>query len=235
MGSGRHRRPWKDAGDVGVADDVERGAARRRLLGLLPGTRDRRRQIVAYADEWRRANDDPGQGTERLWVVLGDSTAQGVGASAASRGYVGLVRNRLEELDLVKWRVVNLSRSGALAADVLADQVPELATLAPDLVSCAVGANDLLRRPVGLAEALTKIATELPAGSMLANLPRGLRERDARQVNQLVAELASTHELRLVDLWAHTGPPWRGKYASDWFHPNDLGYQDWAAAFLAAL
>ena len=214
---------------------MEPGAARRRLLGLLPGTRERRRQILAYAEEWRRVNDDPGQGTQRLWVVLGDSTAQGVGASAASRGYVGLVRAWLEERDLVKWRVVNLSKSGALAANVLVDQLPELATLTPDLVSCAIGVNDLLRRPLGLAEAMTQIAAALPAGSLLANLPRGLRERDARNVNELVAELASVHDLRLVDLWVATGPPWRGKYAADWFHPNDVGYRDWAGAFRAVL
>ncbi len=214
---------------------MERGAVRRRLLGLLPGTRERRHQILAYAEEWRRANDHPGQGTERLWVVFGDSTAQGVGASAASRGYVGLVRAWLEERDLVKWRVVNLSKSGALAADVLVDQVPALATLTPDLVSCAVGANDLLRRPAGLAEAMKQVSAALPAGSLLANLPRGLREREAHQVNELLAELASARDLRLVDLWAATGPPWRGKYAADWFHPNDVGYQDWASAFQVVL
>lgn len=211
---------------------------RSRLGALLPGARARRLQIVAYAEAWRSANEEAW--TRRgpdgpLWVVLGDSTAQAVGATGIDRGYVGVVRDWLGRRDGVDWRVLNLSRSGALAADVVADQVPGLAELDPDLVSCAVGANDLLRRRSDLPAALAEVAAALPAGSLLANLPRGLREADARRHNEAIAELARRHGLRLIDLWSATGPPWRGKYAADWFHPNDAGYQDWAAAFTAAL
>ncbi len=117
----------------------------------------------------------------------------------------------------------------------MADQLPGLADLAPDLVSCAVGANDLLRRRSDLPVVLAEVASALPAGSLLANLPRGLREADARRHNDVITDLAARHDLRLVDLWSATGPPWRGKYAADWFHPNDVGYQDWAAAFVSAL
>lgn len=207
----------------------------RQWLGtLLPGTRARRRQIVDYAGAWRAANEEEDGADGRLWVVLGDSTAQAIGASSFDRGYVGLVRDWLAERDGVPWRVVNLSKSGAVAADVVADQLPVLATLAPDLVSCAVGANDLLRRS-DLPAALERIGATLPAGSLLANLPRGLREAQAARWNVVVAEVARRHHLGLVDLWSATGPPWRGKYAADWFHPNDVGYRDWAAAFAAAL
>lgn len=225
----------------------------RQWLGtLLPGARARRRQIVDYAEAWRSANEHEDGLGGRLWVVLGDSTAQAIGASAFDRGYVGLVRAWLTERDGVPWRVVNLSRSGARAADVVADQLPLLASLEPagsggeagpagsggkaqpDLVSCAVGANDLLRG-ADLPASVVRIAASLPPGSLLANLPRGLREGQAVQWNEVVAEVAERHHHRLVDLWSATGPPWRGKYAADWFHPNDVGYRDWAAAFIAAL
>ena len=211
-------------------------AQRWRWLGtLLPGTLARRRQIVEFAEAWRTANEREAVGGTRLWVVLGDSSAQAIGASRVDRGYVGLVQAWLAERDGVPWRVVNLSRSGAVAADVVADQVPVLATLQADLVSCAVGANDLLRRSPAPPAALEEIAAALPAGSLLANLPRGLREARAARWNEVVAEVAQRNHLRLVDLWSVTGPPWRGKYAADWFHPNDLGYRDWAGAFTAAL
>ena len=209
-----------------------------RWLGtLLPGTRARRRQIVELAEAWRVANAREAPGGTRLWVVLGDSSAQAVGASRLDLGYVGLVQAWLAERDGVPWRVVNLSRSGALAADVVADQLPVLvaSSVPPDLVSCAVGANDLLRRSSGLPAALAEIAAALPAGSLLANLPRGLREARAQVWNEEVAQVAERHDLRLVDLWSATGPPWRGKYAADWFHPNDVGYRDWAGAFTEAL
>jgi lysophospholipase L1-like esterase len=38
-----------------------------------------------------------------------------------------------------------------------------------------------------------------------------------------------------LDAWAHTGPPWQGKYAADDFHPNDTGYGEWCAAFAEAI
>ncbi len=190
---------------------------------------------MAHAEAWRLANDAAGAAEGPLWVVLGDSTAQAIGASAVDRGYVGVVHSWLGERDGTPWRVVNLSRSGARTADVVADQFPALSALAPDLVSCAVGVNDLLRRSRTVRDDLAAIASGLPPGSLLANLPRGLREAEARGHNDLIAGLAERHHLRLVDLWSATGPPWRGKYAADWFHPNDLGYQDWSAAFVEAL
>jgi lysophospholipase L1-like esterase len=53
-------------------------------------------------------------------------------------------------------------------------------------------------------------------------------------VNATIAAAAAANGLRLVDLWAVTGPPWRGRFSADWFHPNDTGYATWASAFLAA-
>ena len=209
---------------------------RHRLGGLLPGSQERRRQVAAYSETWRRGNADAAEGPGPLWVVLGDSTAQAIGASSPPNGYVGLVAAWLEGHGGVRWRVVNLSRSGATAAAVLSQQVPELRSFpSATLVSCAVGANDLLRRSAKLEECLAGIAQSLPSGSLLANLPRGLRQRRAADVNQVIAHLVQRHHLRLVDLWSRTGPPWRGKFAGDGFHPNDLGYRDWAAAFTEAL
>ncbi len=166
--------------------------------------------------------------------MLGDSTAQAIGATAPDRGYVGLVRAWLEQRDARPWRVRNLSVSGARAADVVSVQLPLVEAVRADLVSCAIGANDLLRRSRDLELRLATIAGALPPGSLLANLPRGLREGDATRVNARIAALTADHGLRLVDLWSVTGPPWRGKYAADMFHPSDLGYQDWANAFIDA-
>lgn len=203
---------------------------------MAPGARARRAQGIEFAEQWRRANERPADPAAPLWVVLGDSTAQGIGASSVARGYVGQVQAWLSERDGTAWRVLNLSRSGALAIDVLADQVPSLAEgPSPALVSCAVGANDLLRRSSSLAGDLASIAGRLPAGALLANLPRGLRESRARDVNERLVGIVAEHDLRLVDLWTTTGPPWQGKFAGDHFHPNDVGYRDWAAAFVAAL
>ncbi len=135
-----------------------------------------------------------------------------------------------------QWRVINLSRSGARVRDVLGHQLPQLEQLPADIVSAAVGANDLLRTPLPrLEDGLRELASRLPAGALLANLPQGLGQRRAGAVNRLIAELVDGHGLVLVDLWGHTGPPWEGRFSADRFHPNDLGYEAWTAAFLEAL
>ncbi|MGH9284785.1 MAG: SGNH/GDSL hydrolase family protein, partial [Acidimicrobiales bacterium] len=170
-----------------------------------------------------------------LWVALGDSTAQGVGASAYDRGYVGLVLAELRRRD-ARWRVLNLSRSGARIVEVVADQLPRLeAAGAPDLVTCAVGANDLVRARLRRVLAdLANLVEALPPGAVVATLPQGLGRRRTARVNTAIRSWAGDNGLGVADVWARTGPPWAGKFAADAFHPNDTGYADWAAAVLEA-
>jgi len=136
-----------------------------------------------------------------------------------------------------RWRVVNLARSSALAGDVLAEQLPLLEAIpAPQLVTCAVGANDLLRtRPSRLPADLRAVVGRLPAGAVVATLPQGLRASRARAVNAVLVAAAADRHLAVADVWARTGPPWQHKFAADHFHPNDLGYGDWLAAFAEAV
>jgi lysophospholipase L1-like esterase len=215
------------------------------LLGWLaralhPGLRQVHAQVARYAAEWEEANGVAlGGATGPLWVVLGDSTAQGIGAPTAHDGYVGQLRRALDDGSAHPWRVVNLSKSGARAADVLDRQLPALAALgeAPDLATCAIGANDIVRRtsPAALTERLRAIIARLPDRAVIATLPQGLSRERTDAANQVIREEAPAAGLVVADVWARTGPPWRGKYASDGFHPGALGYADWAAAFAAVL
>ena len=92
---------------------------------------------VEFAASWAAHNDRVLRDRERalqrrgdqpdpLWVVLGDSTAQGLGAPGPYGGYVGQTLRQLRRTTGQHWRVLNLSVSGALIRDVLADQVPRL-------------------------------------------------------------------------------------------------------------
>jgi acyl-CoA thioesterase I len=207
------------------------------LGAMLPGARQRRIQTATYAGEWVDDNRSALASEGPLWVALGDSTAQGVGASTRSHGYVLEVLRRLRAQRDGAWRVVNLSVTGARAADVVAHQIPAMTALpTATLVTCAVGVNDLLRTSQAeLEDDLRRLAGRLPGGSLLANLPQGLSRRRSGSVNALVEELVESHGLVLVDLERHTAPPWSGKFAADHFHPNDTGYRDWVDAFCAAL
>lgn len=207
------------------------------VSALLPGIRAVHAQVAAYALAWDEANRRAMEQSGPLWVALGDSTAQGIGASSYDQGYVGQLHRRLLALD-PGWRVLNVSRSGARVADVLVDQLPVLEALSPtpQLVTCGVGANDLLRTPYArLLGQIRQLLDRLAPKSVVATLPQGIRPRRARPLNRLLAEEAPRRGLLVADVWAHTGPPWEGRLASDRFHPNERGYAQWAAAFAEAL
>ena len=150
-------------------------------------------------------------------------------------GYVGQVHRLLEAHTGEAWRVLNLSKSGGRAGDVLARQLPILEALdaTPALVTCAIGANDVVRRTplVQIEGELREIIGRLPAGSVVGTLPHGLWRERVEVLNQVVWSAAADAGLRVADVYAHTGPPWEGKFAEDRFHPGALGYADWAAAF----
>ena len=207
--------------------------------GLHPGMRKVHAQVAGYATAWEEANGVAVGGAGPLWVVLGDSTAQGVGAPSWDEGYVGQLLPALNDGSDRPWRVVNLSRSGARVADVLDRQLPALEGLPtpPDLVTCAIGANDIVgRTPLPLLlDRLRQVIGRLPEGAVFATLPQGLSRERTEAANRVVRDEAPAAGLIVADVWARTGPPWRGKFASDGFHPGVLGYADWAAAFAAAL
>jgi lysophospholipase L1-like esterase len=210
-----------------------------RVLRLaVPGVRQVHAQVAPYARAWDAANATALSGEGPLWVVLGDSTAQGIGAPSYDQGYVGQLRAALDEHSSTPWRVLNLSRSGARAADVVGTQLARLEVLErpPELVTCAIGANDMIPTPLPeVLASLREIMRRLPKGAVIATVPQGLRPPKAVEVNEIIRSEAPAAGLVVADVWAHTGPPWRGKYAADGFHPGLSGYANWAKAFAEAL
>src|SRR5215210_5840784 len=150
-----------------------------RVLRLaVPGVRQVHAQVAPYAKAWGAANDSALSGAGPLWVVLGDSTAQGIGAPSYDQGYVGQLRAVLNEHSSAPWRVLNFSRSGARATDVLETQLPRLEGLEspPELVTCAIGANDMIPTPLDeVLASMRAIIRRLPKGAVLATIPHGLR------------------------------------------------------------
>ena len=189
---------------------------------------------------WSSPQGEPGG---LLYVALGDSAAQGVGASRPERGYVGLLAARLSTRCGSPVRVVNLSVSGATVADVLRTQVPALARLRPDIVTVGAGGNDVVGFDAGRFTAEVELLTAaLPAGSFVADVPYFMHagfERHALQAAGVVSRSAARHNLPVVPL--HAALAARGwsamltDFAPDLFHPNDRGHRVWADAFWAVM
>jgi lysophospholipase L1-like esterase len=203
-----------------------------------------RGDCAAFAGRWQTHNSRALTETGPLWVVLGDSTAQGLGAPSPDGGYVGQVLAELRLRTGLRWRVLNLSVSGALIRDVLGSQLPQLPA-EPALVTCGIGANDILyTAPAKLFADLRTLVAALPGGTVILDLPLpagfwGLIGRMSvpyvTRINRVIHQAARARGLPVAEISAHFMAPWDGKLASDCFHPSQAGYRDWARALLAAI
>jgi lysophospholipase L1-like esterase len=209
-----------------------------------------REDCVAFAAYWRVHNErvlldraratDPGP----LWVALGDSTAQGLGAPGPYGGYVGQTLQQLRRRTGKHWQVVNLSVSGALIRDVSGEQIPQLPA-APDLVTCGIGVNDILySAPAKLFGDLRALLATVPDGTVMLDLPLPagfwwivgrMSVPYITRINRVIYAAAHERELPVAQVSAHFTAPWIGKFSSDSFHPSQDGYRDWTRALLAAL
>ncbi len=195
-----------------------------------------------------------------LYIALGDSLSEGVGASDPSATFVSLVHEGLGEgVDLM-----NLGHSGDTSSDLLdhghlEQAVAEVGQRNGDddpnndvrLVTLEIGGNDLLRLYPSLVLtgtcALLRRALDRPQcvdalrdaldefGQNLATALDRLQEADPEGLNDIVRGEAAERGLRLVD-WH---PLFEGKaneyIASDFIHPNDVGHEVMAEAILEAV
>ena len=209
-----------------------------------------RADCVAFRAYWRAHNErvlsdiEMGTATGPLWVALGDSTAQGLGAPGPKGGYVGQALQQLRRRTGKHWRVLNLSVSGALIRDVLGEQIP-LLPQAPDLVTCGVGANDILYSPPGkLFSDLRALLGAVPERTVMLDLPLlagfwwivgRMSVPYITRINRVIYEGAKDRGLPIAEVSAQFIAPWTGKFSVDSFHPSQDGYRDWTRALLAVL
>lgn len=198
-------------------------------LGLLY------RDVAGFKSYWI---DRAGQPGEITYLALGDSAAQGLGASSPDKGYVGLIANNLAAKTGKKVMVINLSVSGAVVRDVISSQLPSAKNIKPDLVTIEIGANDVgnFDEP-RFTKDITELVDALPKNTYISNMPyfatRPSRRPKAFRVTELItSEVKRRPDLKLVDLQSITRErdSWLN-YAADLFHPNDRAYKNWAEAF----
>lgn len=210
------------------------GLAVRALSRVSPGVKRVWSQVGPYADAWRAHNLDALAQSGTRWFALGDSLSQGVGASAYDRGWVGLASEHLKSSGHTA-HVINLSATGARVRDLIDDQLPLLATLEPqagDIVTVMIGSNDLFGRRVvraNLPSAYAEMLDLLPPQTIVSTLTQPADVATA--ANRHVEFAEDRGDIEMVDLRISGPSSWRGRLASDVFHPNDAGYAALAATF----
>lgn len=204
------------------------------------------RQETRYRNYWRRFPDVIPE-TAVHYVALGDSTAQGIGASRVENGYVPLIVDRLAVATGRPVVVTNVSSSGAGVRDVVREQLPLLEELPrrADVVTLGIGVNDVMgpgSNPISFEKHFSDILAALPRGSFVADVPWVATPPLARRSAELAAvarALIGAHGHHLVRLHAvmRSDGPYRlfRRLSGDLVHPNDAGHRDRAEIFWNAI
>lgn len=204
------------------------------LTRALARTSDAVREIEAqrepharFWDEWNsRAIGEDGP----LWVALGDSSSQGIGAHDPADSWVPKMAERLRRRTGDPWRVVNLSMTGAQLRDIADIQLPrvdelEAAGHRPRLVTHLAGANDLLA-PLTWARTssmLRRVLHRLPDHAVVARVGSSspLNGLMARMLTRIIEQHSRHRPFHLFWPWDW---PSRDGLAADRWHPGPVGY-----------
>jgi acyl-CoA thioesterase I len=193
-------------------------------------------------------------GPSLTYVVLGDSTAAGVGARYDAGIAIGTARGLADGRRVV---MTNLAVSGARIGDVLEKQLSAAEALKPDTVLLSVGANDVthltgigsMRRSLEAIVRRLKIAnpsvkivvTGSPDMGSPLRIPwllRGIASFRTKQVNRMFQEVVDREALTFARIAAMTGTLFRkdhSLFGEDRFHPNERGYAVWIPVLNRAL
>ncbi|HEY0372292.1 MAG TPA: SGNH/GDSL hydrolase family protein [Thermoanaerobaculia bacterium] len=195
-----------------------------------------------------------GAGRPLVYVVLGDSTAAGVGGHYER----GIAVSTAQELGRsFRVEMFNLSVSGARIGDLRRQQLPVAMTLRPDIVLISAAANDVTHLTplramredfIALIDGLRTanpnvriVMTGSPDMGSPPRIPRLLRGWSARRttiVNRMLREEAAKRGVFVSRIAEETGPQFRrdrSLFADDDFHPNDRGYATWMPVLNATL
>ncbi len=196
----------------------------------------------------------PPDGAPLRFVVLGDSTAAGLGASDPRYSYAARLSEMLAA-DGFRVEMTGVGFSGATVADVLEGQVDRALALDPDLIFVGIGANDATHlttlysfgRDLGAvydklgASGATVVGSGIPdmrAKAFLEPL-RSIVGWRGRELSDVVEREANERSIPVVPLAARTAAFFvddpDAAYASDLFHPGDGGYAAWARAIYPVL
>jgi lysophospholipase L1-like esterase len=215
------------------------------------------RQTVRRAPRLPGASGPPhgsvGHGDpRRRLLVIGESTAAGVGARAHTHALPGFIATDLSGRlgGTVSWMA--RGKSGATTRRVLAELVP--AGLEPfDVTVLTVGINDLFDRRalrpwagdlLALIQALHSengrtrvVVSGLPPVDRAPGIPQPLRfvlGRQARAMDRTMRQVSAAGGATYVPIEVAAARA-SDLFASDGFHPSQAGYREWARLLAGAV
>tara|TARA_R110002072_G_scaffold3397_1_gene24885 strand:- start:82 stop:810 length:729 start_codon:yes stop_codon:yes gene_type:complete len=208
-----------------------------------------RRSALRLADPAGRRNGVSGQGPVLRLLIVGDSSAVGVGTSHQEEALLGHMRKRLSQTNTVYWSVD--AKTGATTADTIA-RLMEIQPQKFDVVSVSLGVNDItglvplsvwLRRFSTLLQLIESrfqanviCVSGIPQMRYFPLLPQPLRWVVGAQANRfdraLRRLLANRTGCRFVEV---DFEPDISRMSPDGFHPGPKIYAEWGRKVYRAI
>ena len=199
------------------------------------------RSVEGNKRYWYQRASAPALPGDFIYLALGDSVANAIGASRPQNGYVGLIERNIHEKTGRNVHVINVSVTGATTDNVIREQLPKIRRWRPDLVTLDIGANDVNKNlpEVDFMRDFATILDALPAGkTIVADLPtfvRGPKQSTLMRLNAAMHAQIAAHHFEVAPIFEVTSATihdWR-TYGADFFHPSNKGHRNWYRAFEA--
>jgi lysophospholipase L1-like esterase len=208
-----------------------------------------RRSALRLPDPAGRRNGISGQGPGLRLLIVGDSSAVGVGTSHQEEALLGQMRKRLSQTNTVHWSVE--AQTGATTSDAIA-RLKARPKEKFDLVTVSLGVNDITSR-VPLSEWLQSISTLLnlvehkfqadvicvsgiPPMQHFPLLPQPLRwivGEQAKRFDRALRKLVTNRNgYSFVEM---DFEPDISKMSPDGFHPGPKIYAEWGGKVYRAV
>jgi lysophospholipase L1-like esterase len=208
-----------------------------------------RRSAVHLTDPSGRRDGVSGQGPDLRLLIIGDSSAVGVGTSHQEEALLGHMRKRLSQTNTVYWSVD--AKTGATTADTIA-RLQERTPQKFDIVSVSLGVNDITAR-VPLSEWLQRFSmllqlvelkfqadviciSGIPPIHYFPLLPQPLRwvlGAQAARFDRALRKLVSNRSgCRFIEM---DFEPNVSQMSPDGFHPGPKIYAEWGRKVYRAI
>lgn len=194
------------------------------------------------------------KGKPFVYVALGDSTVEGIGASTKEKSFAPLVFKSLQK-KIKNSQYVNLGVGGAKISDVVGNQLDKAIEVRPDLIVISIGANDITNRTKlskfkqdfsVLVETLNKrtkafiVINNIPDMSLAPAVPRvtvPYVKVQLRRFNEVIKNQSVKVRGILIDLYTQSQfyEGYKELVSSDGFHPSDIGYALWAHTIITRI
>ena len=189
-----------------------------------------------------------------IFVAIGDSTVEGIGATKPNNAFCGLIFQAMQ-VRYAHATYYNFGKAGAKVKEVLIRQAHKVIALKPDIIIVSIGANDIIqgtrtkRFNQRFYKLLLRLRKETNATIVVNNIPdmtvtsripgifHPLLQRRVRQYNAIIQKQTTAAKGLLIDLYAHS-TILRGItsfISPDGLHPSDTGYAVWASIVLTKL